>query len=427
MRRIRLWEEDIALSRRRILEPKLLAEVSPLIDDVLKRGDAALLAQRERFDHVRGTPLRLEAIPTAQARGMLTREQRQAMETTINRLRAFAGAQMAQLTAFELETGKGCVCGQRPEVVDAAAVYVPAGRYPLPSSLMMGVVPAQVAGVKRIAVFSPPRFGGGVHPMILAAASLLGVEEIYALGGVAAIAAAAYGTESIPPVDVIVGPGNRYVTAAKKLVFGDVGIDALAGPSELLLLADDRAPVSWMAADLLAQAEHDPEARVFFFCQEEGLVDALEGELDRQLGLLPDPEPARSALREHARAVIFRNAEAAVRAINRLAPEHLQLMVAKPDWWEKRLRHFGSLFIGPYSVEALGDYCAGPNHTLPTGRSARFSSGLSVRNFVKLSTTLRFGREGMARLAPTAMTLAEMEGLMAHRNSLACRLEGQDF
>ncbi len=421
MRRIILQDEGFALPTRRLVDPAVLAEVAPLIEEVYEQGDLAVLEQRERFDLVKDVPLRISSGEIAMAERQLDTEQRRALQTAIENVRRFARWQMAGLSSFEQPIADDVLAGQKVVAVDAAGVYVPAGRFPLPSSLIMGVVPAQVAGVGRIAVFSPPRFDESVHPLILAAAALLGVDEVYGLGGVAAIAAAAYGTETIPAVDLIVGPGNRYVTAAKKLVYGDVGIDALAGPSEVLVLADDSVPAAWVAADLLAQAEHDPDARVTLFCRSEAIVAAVEAELERQLKELPRPETARQSLAEHGLAVIFTDDDLAVQAINRCAPEHLQLLVRGSDWWQERLRHFGSLFIGPYSVEALADYCAGPNHTLPTARTARFSSGLSVRNFLKFSTTLRVGRSGFAALAPSAVCMAEMEGLAAHRVSLLIR------
>jgi histidinol dehydrogenase len=404
-----------------MVEPALMMEVAPLLDEVWRRGDAALVAQRQRFDGVCERPLRVSPEEIRQALEALEPDQRETLLAVIDRVRCFARRQMAQLRSFDYCVSPGIITGQRVMPVDSAAVYVPGGRFPLPSSLIMGVVPAQVAGVGRIAVFSPPRYQGGVHPRVLATAALLGIDEVYALGGVAAVAAAAYGSESIRPLDLIVGPGNRYVTAAKKLVYGEIGIDALAGPSEVLVVADDSVDPAWVAADLLAQAEHDPLARAILFCREETVADRVEKALERQLRDLPDGALAGQALADNGLVVVFSDAKEAVRAIDELAPEHLELLVGEPAWWEGRLRHYGTLFIGPWSVEALGDYGAGPNHTLPTSRTARFSAGLSVRHFVKLSTTLRVDETGFADLAPLAMKLAEMEGLDAHRASLQVR------
>jgi len=427
MKRVILDSKGFFVPRSRLFDSALMKEVSTLIDAVCEQGDAAVLAQREQFDQIKVGPLRVSRQQIEAAEQALDVLQRQALLTAIDNVRRFAQKQMEGLTSFEYSMGDEFMAGQRVIPVDAAAIYVPAGRFALPSSLIMGAVPAQVAGVKRLAVFSPPRYDGGIHPLILATASLLGIDEIYALGGVSAIAAAAYGTQTIPAVDMIVGPGNRYVTAAKKLVYGDVGIDTLAGPSEVLILADDSVPPSWIAADLLAQAEHDPNARALLFCCDASIVDAVEIELSRQLKRLPQPETARQSLSEHGLAVIFSSNEQGALAINNYAPEHLQLMIRDSSWWQAQLRHYGTLFIGPWSVEALADYCAGPNHTLPTARTARFASGLSVRNFVKLSTTLRVGEKGFTQLAATAVKLAEMEGLDAHKASLSCRIKSDEM
>lgn len=421
MKRVNLEKEGLVRPRQRLVEPALMMEVAPLLEEVYRLGDAALLAQRERFDGPGAGALRVAGEEMQRALAALEPDQRQTLQAAIDRVRLFARRQMVQLRSFEYQMSIGVWAGQRVIPVDAAAVYVPGGRFPLPSSLIMGVVPAQVAGVGRIAVFSPPRFQGGVHPLILATAALLGIDEVYALGGVAAVAAAAYGSQTIPPLDLIVGPGNQYVTAAKKLVFGDIGIDALAGPSEVLIVADELQSADWVAADLLAQAEHDPRARAILFCTDPALADRVEGELERQMKAMPDDSAARQALADNGRIILFSDREAAARAIDALAPEHLELMVKEPVWWERRLRHYGTLFIGPWSVEALGDYGAGPNHTLPTAGTARFSAGLSVRNFVKMSTTLQVDEAGFAAWGPTAMRLAEMEGLVAHRSSLKLR------
>lgn len=422
MKRFELKSQKMPGEQNRLVDPLLLAEVAPLVEEVYRRRDAAVREQRRRFDGVDGPVFRVAEEEIQAALNDLNVSNRQVLEQAADAVRRYARRQMEELRSFEMDMGKGVWAGQRVVPVDSAAIYVPGGRFPLPSSLIMGVVPAQVAGVRRIVVFSPPRSRGSIDSMILATGALLGINEMYALGGVTAVAAAAYGTETIPEVDIIAGPGNRYVTAAKKMVFGDVGIDALAGPSEVLIVADESVSPVWVAADLLAQAEHDPQARSILFCREAAFADAVEREIESRLESLPGFETARSALEKNGRIVLFSDVETAVEAINDCAPEHLELMVKDSSWWEKRLRHYGTLFIGPYSVEALGDYGAGPNHTLPTARTARFSSGLSVRNFVKFSSTLRVEKEGFDASAPAAMVLAEMEGLEAHRFSLQCRL-----
>lgn len=426
MKRIVLEQHGMRADQNRMVDLRLLAEVAPLVEDIYCRGDAALREQRCRYDAVDSPVFRVAEEEIQSALNALSAPSRQVLLQAAETIRRFARRQMEALKPFELIMEKGVWAGQRVVPVDSAAVYVPGGRLPLPSSLIMGVVPAQVAGVRRIAVFSPPRSRGGVAPVILAVAALLGIHEVYALGGVTAIAAAAYGTETIPAVDLVVGPGNRYVTAAKKLVYGDVGIDALAGPSEVFIVADDSVSPEWIAADLLAQAEHDPQARAVLFSRESTLVDEVEKEIESQLESHPDGETARSALETNGRIVLFKDAEAAVEAINDCAPEHVELLVKDSSWWEERLRHFGTLFIGPYSVEALGDYCAGPNHTLPTSRTARFSSGLSVRNFIKLSTTLRTDKAGFDAIAPAAIAMARLEGLWAHDASLEYRMKEKD-
>jgi histidinol dehydrogenase len=315
----------------------------------------------------------------------------------------------------------GAELGHRWTAVEAAGLYVPGGTASYPSSVLMNAVPAKVAGVARIAMVVPTP-NGEVNPLVFAAARLAGVEEIYRVGGAQAVAALAYGTQTIAPVAVIVGPGNAYVAAAKRQVFGTVGIDMVAGPSEILVVADDKNDPDWIAADLLAQAEHDTSAQSILITDSSDFGEAVRLAVERQLGQLPRGEIADESWKRYGAIIVVKSLDKAPPLIDRVAPEHLEIATGDPEALMANIRNAGAIFLGRYTPEAIGDYVAGPNHVLPTARSARFSSGLSVLDFMKRSSILKLGPESLGKLAPSAMKLAKAEGLEAHARSVSIRL-----
>ena len=315
----------------------------------------------------------------------------------------------------------GVELGSRWTAIDAVGLYVPGGTAAYPSSVLMNAVPAKVAGVPRI-VMVVPAPGGVLNPLVLAAAKLAGVDEIYRIGGAQAVAALAYGTESIAPVAKIVGPGNAYVAAAKRLVFGKVGIDMIAGPSEVLIIADRTGNPDWIAADLLAQAEHDASAQAILMTDDEKLASAVERAVEIQLARLPREKIAAASWRDFGATIMVRDLDEAMPLVDAIAPEHLEIVAADADELVKRIRNAGAIFIGAHTPEAIGDYVAGSNHVLPTARSARFSSGLGVLDFMKRTSILKCGPEQLRALGDAAITLGTAEGLDAHARSIAIRL-----
>ncbi len=397
--------------------------VRAIIAAVERHGDAALRKFSWRYDRVVPRRFRVEADEIAAALEGCPGDLRRAMVLAAGNLRCFARRQMRAYRDFSLDVAGGVTAGQRVLPIERIGVYVPGGRFPLFSSLLMAAVPARAAGVKEIAVFSPPTAGGRVAAPVLAAAGLLEIKEVYALGGAQAVAAMACGSESIPPVHKIVGPGNCYVNLAKLAVFGRVGIDLPAGPSEIVILADDSARPGVLAADLLAQAEHDPRAVALLVTPSPRLAAAVRHEVKKQLRQLPPASPARLSVKGQGAILLAASLAQAVAFINGRAPEHLELQVGRPGRLVGRFSAFGSLFIGPAAAEALGDYSSGLNHVLPTAGAARFSAGLSVRDFLRLATTLRVSAAGLGRIGPAARRLAEAENLSAHARSLDMRLQ----
>jgi len=400
--------------------------VQGIITAVKLRGDAALKEFSRRYDTMAPKSFPVPPADIRMAVKSCAPDLRNAVKLAVSNLRCFAGRQKKQYRDFNLQIRAGVLAGQRVLPISRVGIYVPGGRFPLSSSLLMAAVPAQVAGVREIAVFSPPGADGRVAPAILAAAGLLGLDEVYALGGAQAIAAMAYGSESIRPVHKIVGPGNLYVNLAKLAVYGQVGIDLPAGPSEIVILADDSAKPDIIAADLLAQAEHDPLAVAVLITTAEKFAQSVRAQVRKQLRLLPPTSPAHDSIRNQGAILLASSLEKAVDFINQLAPEHLELQVRKPKQWARRCTAFGSLFVGPYSAEALGDYSSGVNHILPTAGAARFSGGLSVRDFLRLATTLEVKRKGLQTIGPVGRRLAAAENLDAHARSLALRLGHAD-
>jgi histidinol dehydrogenase len=404
-------------------DPAIDAAVAAIVTDVRARGDDALLEYTARFDRLQARAVTDLAIGRPEMRAAydaLPAREREALETAARRIRDFHERQKDE--GFAFRDDHGSELGQRVTPMDRVGVYVPGGKAAYPSSVLMNALPAQVAGVADI-VMVVPTPGGERNPLVLAAAHVAGVSRAYAIGGAQAIAALAYGTQTIRPVDKICGPGNAYVAAAKRRVFGVVGIDMVAGASEILVLADASANPDWLAVDLFSQAEHDEMAQAILITPDAALIDRVEASAKRLFTEMPRaPIIAASFARRGAFITSVDLAEACALA-NRIAPEHLELAVADPDALLPKLRHAGAIFIGHYASEALGDYCAGPNHVLPTGRTARFSSPLGVYDFQKRTNVLRIARGTAQALAPIAATLAQGEGLAAHARSALARMD----
>lgn len=402
-----------------------IAAVAALIGEVRTGGDAAVRALTLRFDGVDVASTRIDGPALRAALHALDADDRRALAHAHRNIAAVAQAQRAAVAGFELEVEPGVFIGQRVMPIENVACYVPGGRHPLPSTVLMTVTPARIAGCGAVYVFTPPGPAGRPHPAILAAAALAGADAVFAIGGVQAIAAAAYGTDAVPACDLIVGPGNAWVTEAKRQVFGVVGIDSLAGPSEVLVLADDSAKAERVAADLIAQAEHDPDARARLFTTDATLPARVEQALTAQLADLATAAVARAALAASGPACVFADAEAMFAASDRAAAEHVHLHLGAPAVAVERLRVYGALFIGEDAAEVFGDYCAGGNHVLPTATSARYTGGLSAATFVRLVATQRVDGAGAAALAPVAARLARIEGLEGHARAAEQRGGGE--
>lgn len=389
--------------------------VAPMIEAVRREGDRALLRYARRWDGFAGrtaAELAVSAREIEAATQAVPAAFRGALRQAARNIRQFCRMQMPK--EWQRAAKPGIRLGQLVRPLESVGCYIPGGRYPLPSTLLMTAIPAQVAGVKRVVVTTPRPV-----PEILAAARELGIEEIYTVGGAPAIAALAYGTKTIAPVSKIVGPGNAYVAAAKRRVARDTAIDFVAGPTEVLLIADQGDP-SWLAADLVAQAEHDEDATALLLTPSAALARAVAKAVARQLRSLPEGSPAAAALRKNGAIIVVRDLEEAVSLANEFAPEHLSIPASLPL---KKIQNAGSVFVGPYSPEAAGDYAAGPNHVLPTGGRARLRGGLSVLDFVKIIAVQQLAPQGLRRLAPTIVSLARGEGLEAHARSVAIRLK----
>ncbi len=409
------------LGAKREVAEDVETAVRAIVDDVRRRGDAALLDYTARYDRLTlpADRLRIAAEEFAAAEAAVPAATLAALNTARDRIEAFHRRQLPADDRYVDDLG--VALGMRWTPIDAVGLYVPGGTAAYPSSVLMNAVPAKVAGVPRI-VMVVPSPDGVLNPLVLAAARLAGIDEVYRVGGAQAVAALAHGTASIAPVAKIVGPGNAYVAAAKRLVFGTVGIDMIAGPSEVLVIADGGNDPAWIAADLLAQAEHDTAAQSILVTDSPALADAIEGAVAAQLATLPRAEIAGASWRDHGAVILVEDLSAAVALANRIAPEHLELAVDDPETLLPGIRNAGAVFLGRYTPEAMGDYVAGPNHVLPTARSARFSSGLSVYDFMKRTTLLGMGPDQLRALAEPAIALAEAEGLAAHGRSVSIRL-----
>lgn len=399
-----------------------IESVSEVLFDVQRNGDNAVKKYTEKFDGVVLDSIEIEKSEIRQAHNALEIEKIEALRHAAENIRKFAEKQREMLCDFEYEVEPGVITGQKIIPVHRAGVYTPGGRFPLPSTVLMCAIPAKVAGVQEIVLCSPPSHQDTIHPAILAAADLCGVDRVYKIGGVQAVAAMAYGTETVQSVDIIVGPGNKYVTAAKKLVYGTVGIDFIAGPTEVLIIADEWAREDFIAADLLAQAEHDTNAVPILITDSYELANRVNTELQKQLPMLSTAEIARISIENNGLIILVNHLEEAIEIANRKAPEHLEIQLNDPNIYLDQLKNYGSLFIGLYSAEVLGDYSSGLNHTLPTNTTARYTGGLGVKNFLKTQTTLRITKKGLDSIGPTAVTLGKMEGLAGHARSTRMRL-----
>ena len=415
-------EFQTLLSAKREDSPDVDEVVADIIADVRARGDAALLEYTERFDRLTLAPetLRLSGAEIAAEIQKVAPEDRAALELAAERIRAYHAEQMPQDEWWK--DASGAELGWRWTPVSAAGLYVPGGLATYPSSVLMNAIPAKVAGVERLAI-TVPTPDGAINPLVILAAELAGVDEIYRIGGAQAIAALAYGTSSVAPVDKITGPGNAFVAAAKRRVFGKVGIDMIAGPSEILVIADKDNNPDWIALDLLSQAEHDESAQSILITDDADFASAVSASVDKFLQTLERRDIAGASWREYGAIILVSDMDQAVALSDRIAPEHLEICVDDAMGVSEKIHHAGAIFIGAWTPEAIGDYVGGPNHVLPTARSARFSSGLSVMDFVKRTTLSRMTPDALAQIGPAAERLASSEGLEAHGLSVTARLK----
>ncbi|MCC7410216.1 MAG: histidinol dehydrogenase [Gammaproteobacteria bacterium] len=403
----------------------VLATVREIVADVKARGDAALVEYTNRFDArtvANAAELELDGRARTRAAERVAPDLRAALAAAAERIRRYHAHQ--RLESWTYADEDGTLLGQQVVPLDRVGVYVPGGKAAYPSSVLMNVIPARVAGVGEV-VMAVPAPRGEVAPAVLVAAGIAGVDRVFTIGGAQAVAALTYGTATIPAVDKIVGPGNAYVAMAKATVFGAVGIDMIAGPSEILIVCDGGTDPDWIAMDMLAQAEHDERAQAILLSPDAAYLDAVAASIERLLPTLARRDIIRRAIDARAALIEVVDLDEAVALVNRIAPEHLELSVAEPEALARKVRHAGAIFLGRHTPEAFGDYCAGPNHVLPTGRTARFSSPLGVYDFQKRSSLIKVSARGAARLAPLATCLAQGEGLSAHARSAAYRDPGR--
>jgi histidinol dehydrogenase len=416
---------DALLNAKREEDEDVAQVVRGIIADIRARGDAALVELTNKFDKAGLTEatLRLPQADIDAAEGQCGKDALAALDVAAKRIEAYHRRQIPEDAWFTDEVG--AKLGWRWTPLDSVGLYVPGGTASYPSSVLMNAIPARVAGVGRIVIVTPAS-SGRINPLVLAAAKRAGISEIYKVGGAQAVAALAYGTATIAPVDKIAGPGNAYVAAAKREVFGKVGIDSVAGPSEILVVADGANNADWIAADLLSQAEHDPSSQSILITDNAAFADKVASAIENALKLLPREKIARASWNDNGAIILVARLEDAAPLVDTIAPEHLEIATADPDVLLKRVRHAGAIFLGRHTPEAMGDYIAGPNHVLPTSRTARFSSGLSVLDFLKRTTLLQCDPGTIAALGPDAIALAEAEGLDAHARSIAARLNSKD-
>lgn len=429
LRRLNAADPDFArhldhlLSWESVSDDAVNQRVLEIIQGIRSRGDAALLEYTQRFDGVTATSMAELILPRArleQAFGRIPEAQRQALAVSAERIRLYHERQ--KQSSWTYTEADGTVLGQQVTPLDRAGLYVPGGKAAYPSSVLMNAIPAKVAGVAEVVMVVPtPR--GELNELVLAAAYVAGVDRVFTVGGAQAVAALAYGTESVPQVDKIVGPGNIYVATAKRHVFGQVGIDMIAGPSEILVVCDGQTNPDWIAMDLFSQAEHDEDAQSILVCPDAAFLDAVEASINKLLPTMERAEIIRASLEGRGALIQVSDMNQAMTVANRIAPEHLELSVADPQQWLPQIRHAGAIFMGRYTAEALGDYCAGPNHVLPTSGTARFSSPLGVYDFQKRSSLIFCSAGGASELGKTASVMARGESLTAHARSAEYRIQ----
>jgi histidinol dehydrogenase len=397
--------------------------VKKIITDVKNNGDKALKKYTKQFDNVELDQITISGIEIENAYKKASKEELEAIKETAGNIKKFAQKQKEQFNNFEFEIKKGVFTGQTIKPIKRIGIYVPGGNFPLASTLLMCAIPAQVAGVSEIAVASPPTYQGSVHPLILSIAYILKITEIYKIGGAQAIAALAYGTEIVKSVDKIVGPGNKYVQSAKKEVLGNVGIDFIAGQTEIMIIADETGNAKIIASDLLSQAEHDIDALPILGTTSERLAKSVLIEIEKQLNDLKTKEIAEQSITNKGKIILLNDIDEGIELANRRGPEHLEIQIRNADEHKNKFNNYGSLFIGKDSAEALGDFSSGLNHTLPTNTTSRYTGGLSVKDFLKIQTTLEVKENGLKEIGPIAEKLAEIEGLHAHGESIRKRYE----
>ncbi|WP_127477898.1 histidinol dehydrogenase [Sulfurivermis fontis] len=414
---------DQLLAWEGVSDDKVNAVVREILQAVKQRGDAAVLEYTNRFDRMQATSMAELEIPRArleEALGRIGPAQRQALEQSAARVRAYHEHQ--KVDSWSYTEADGTVLGQQVTPLDRVGLYVPGGKAAYPSSVLMNAIPAKVAGVEEL-IMVVPTPDGVVNELVFAAAAVAGVDRVFAIGGAQAVAALAYGTESVPQVDKIVGPGNIYVATAKGMVFGSVGIDMIAGPSEILIVCDGQTHPDWIAMDLFSQAEHDEDAQSILLCPDAAFLDQVQASIARLLPTMERAEIIRTSLYARGALIKVRDLDEAVAVANHIAPEHLELSVADPQAMARKIKHAGAIFMGRHTAEAVGDYCAGPNHVLPTSRTARFSSPLGVYDFQKRSSLIMCSPDGASELGKVASVLARGEGLTAHARSAEFRIK----
>ncbi len=397
--------------------------VADILTDVKKRGDAAVIEYTNKFDRMSladASEFELNKEQLQQALDSIGADQRGALETAAQRIRKYAEHQKMESWSFTEDDGT--ILGQNVNPMDRVGLYVPGGKAAYPSSVLMNAIPAKVAGVNEL-IMVVPTPDGEVNQLVMAAAAISGVDRVFTIGGAQAVAALAYGTETVPKVDKITGPGNSFVATAKRMVFGVVGIDMIAGPSEILVVCDGKTNPDWIAMDLFSQAEHDEEAQSILICPDEVFIEQVKQSIERLLEEMPRKDIIRTSLENRAIIISLADMKQAIEVANHIAPEHLELSVDDAEVWAKKIRHAGAIFMGRYTAEALGDYCAGPNHVLPTSGTARFSSPLGVYDFQKRTSLIGCSAEGASELGKTASILAHGEGLTAHARSAEYRIK----
>jgi histidinol dehydrogenase len=418
------WQQlDEVLAWEQSTDSGVVATVTDILADIKQRGDAALLEYTQKFDRVEATSVQQLELTQAQLQQSLNaieQSQREALEHAAARVRAYAEHQ--KIKSWSFTEDDGTVLGQKITPMDRAGLYVPGGKATYPSSVLMNAIPAKVAQVPEL-IMVVPTPGGETNDLVLAAAAIAGVDRVFTIGGAQAVAALAYGTQTVPKVDIITGPGNSYVATAKRMVYGVVGIDMIAGPSEILIVCDGKTDPDWIAMDLFSQAEHDEEAQSILVCPDAAFIEKVKISIEKLLKDMPRKEIIQTSLKNRAAFIQVSDMEQAIKVANHIAPEHLELSIEDAEQWAQKIRHAGAIFMGRYTAEALGDYCAGPNHVLPTSGTARFSSPLGVYNFQKRSSLIACSAKGASELGKCASILARGEGLVAHARSAEYRVK----